>query len=67
MFVRAAYVMVSDRCQLARTRRRFIRRIVIDIGIDIEGDIDIVSLQALDETQRDGSERFLALQSAQAS
>jgi hypothetical protein len=35
--------------------RKLIRRIVIDIGIDIGGDIDIVSVQALDETHGDGS------------
>jgi hypothetical protein len=40
---------------LARVGRKLIRHIVIDIGIDIGGDIDIVSVQTLDETHGDGS------------
>jgi hypothetical protein len=46
--------------------RKLIRDIVIDIGIDIGGDIDNVSVQTLDETHGDGSERLPTLQSAQA-
>jgi hypothetical protein len=38
--------------------RKLIRSIVIDIGIDIGGDIDNVPFQTLDETQRDGSKRL---------
>jgi len=48
-------VDVPDCCFLTRFCRKLIRNIVIDIGVDIGGDINNVPVQALDETQRDGS------------
>jgi hypothetical protein len=47
--------MFQTGAYLARVGRRLIRRIVIDIDLDIGVDIEIVSIQALDETQCDGS------------
>ncbi len=59
-------VAVVRRCLiLAGIGRKLIRRNGADIDIDIEGDIDIVSVQTLDETHGHGSQGFSALQSAQ--